>query len=119
MNLEVIRKYCFKKKGVWEDFPFDDVTMVMKVGSKMFTLISLDKQPLRMNLKCDPFVAQGLRVKYKAVIPGYYMNKEHWNTIILDGSIPDKVVFGMINDSYELVFKGLKKSEKERIKKNL
>ena len=119
MNLEAIRKYCFKKKGVWEDFPFDDVTMVMKVGSKMFTLISLDKQPLRINLKNDPFVVQGLREKYKSVIPGYYMNKEHWNTVILDGSIPDKVVFGMIDDSYELVFKGLKKSEKEEIQRCL
>lgn len=119
MNLEVIIKYCFKKKGVWEDFPFDDVTMVIKVGSKMYALISFDKQPLRMNLKCDPLVAQGLREKYKAVIPGYHMNKEHWNTITLDGSIPDNVVFGMIDDSYELVFEGLRKSEKEEIKKSL
>ena len=117
IDLEIIRRYCSQKKGVTEDFPFDDVTMVIKVGIKMFLLVNITQKPLRMNLKCDPMVAEGLRDKYQSVLPGYHMNKMHWNTIILDGSIADNVIFSMINDSYDLVYSGLKKSEREKIRK--
>ena len=117
IDLEIIRRYCSQKKGVTEDFPFDDVTMVIKVGIKMFLLVNITQKPLRMNLKCDPLVAEGLRDKYQSVLPGYHMNKMHWNTIILDGSIADNVIFSMINDSYDLVYSGLKKSEREKIRK--
>lgn len=118
IDLEILRNYCSQKKGVTEDFPFNDVTMVIKVGSKMFALISLNEQPLRMNLKCDPFAAEQLRQMYPSILPGYYMNKRHWNTIILNGTIPDKIIFKMIDDSYELVFAKLRKKEKEVIKKS-
>ena len=117
ITLETIRKYCSQKKGVTEDFPFDDVTMVIKVGSKMFLLVNITRRPLHMNLKCDPLVAEGLRDRYKSVLPGYHMNKRHWNTIILDGTVPDNVICSMIDDSYDLVYSGLKKSEREKIGK--
>ncbi len=117
IDLEIIRSYCSQKKRVTEDFPFDDVTMVIKVGRKMFLLVNITQKPLRMNLKCDPLVAEGLRDKYKSVLPGYHMNKMHWNTIILDGSIADNVIFSMMDDSYDLVYSGLKKSEREKIGK--
>ena len=117
IDLEIIRRHCSQKKGVMEDFPFDDVTMVIKVGSKMFLLVDITQKPLCMNLKCDPLVAEGLRDKYKSVLPGYHMNKMHWNTIILDGTIPENVIYSMIDDSYDLVYSGLKKSEREKIGK--
>jgi len=117
IDLETIRKYCSQKKGVKEDFPFDDVTMVIKVGNKIFLLVNITQKPLRMNLKCDPLAAEGLRDRYKSVLPGYHMNKRHWNTIILDGTVPDKVIYAMIDDSYDLVYSGLKKSEREKIGK--
>jgi predicted DNA-binding protein (MmcQ/YjbR family) len=117
IDLEIIRSYCSQKKGVTEDFPFDDVTMVIKVGRKMFLLVNITRKPLQMNLKSDPLVAEGLRDKYQSVLPGYHMNKMHWNTIILDGTVPDNVIFSMIDDSYDLVYSGLKKSEREKIGK--
>ena len=116
IDLETIRKYCSQKKGVLEDFPFDDETMVIKVGSKMFLLVNITRKPLRINLKCDPLLAEGLRDRYESVIPGYHMNKIHWNTIILDDTIPDNVIYSMIDNSYELVYSGLKKSEREKIR---
>jgi predicted DNA-binding protein (MmcQ/YjbR family) len=115
MNLEQIRKYCSQKAGSYEDFPFDDVTMVIKVGKKMYALIGLDDDPLRINLKCDPILAVELRRNYAAVIPGYHMNKTHWNTIILNGSIPDKIIKKMIDDSYDLVFGSLTRKEKNAV----
>ena len=84
MKTDFIREYCLRKPGVTEDLPFDENTLVMKVGSKMFALFG-NETPLRINLKCDPILAEGLRKKYEAVIPGYYMNKKHWNTVIIDG----------------------------------
>ncbi|MFC1898441.1 MmcQ/YjbR family DNA-binding protein [Candidatus Cloacimonadota bacterium] len=115
MNLKQLRKHLSSKPGAYEDFPFDDVTMVLKVGKKMFALISLDNDPLNINLKCDPILAVELRQLYPAVIPGYHMNKTHWNTVILDGSIPDKIIKKMINDSYDLVFKTLTRKEKNKV----
>ncbi len=113
MDLESIRKYCLKKPGVTEHFPFDEVTLVFKV-EKIFALISTDEFPLRMNLKFDPEDAVDAREKYEAVIPGYHMNKKHWNTIILDGSVPEKVILKWIDDSYELINSSLKKKTRTR-----
>ena len=81
----------------------------------MFALITEDKKPLHINLKCDPDEAQILRGMHKSIIPGYHMNKEHWNTIILDGSLPDELIYKFIDDSYNLVVKGLKKSDREML----
>lgn len=107
MKLDKLRAYCLKKRGAEVDFPFDDITMVIKVGGKMFALIATDIDPLNINLKCDPFIAEGLREKYDAVIPGYHMNKKHWNTVILNNTIPWEIIKGMIDDSYDLVFSKL------------
>ena len=115
MDIEEFRKYCMAKKGVTESFPFDESTLVFKVGTKMFTCLDINKDILKVNLKCDPVVAMGLRDRYKAVTPGYYMNKLHWNTVEFDGSIPEDELKEMIDNSYDLVFKKLKKSEREKI----
>jgi len=117
MKLESLRAYLLKKKGASEDFPFGPEVMVFKVGGKMFALVFLEDSPLSMNLKCDPDLAMHFREFYKAVQPGYHMNKKHWNTIVLDGSIPDEEIFAMTSDSYDLVVRGLKKADKLRLKK--
>ena len=102
MNVESVREYCLKMKGCSEGFPFDEITLVMKVGGKMFALINLDEDP-SLNLKCDPEEALVLRETYNAVSPGYHMNKKHWNTVLLDDSIKDEVITNWIKDSYQLV----------------
>ncbi len=114
MLAELKQKLLVKKMAV-ETYPFDEVTMVIKVMNKMFALVSLDDDPLRINLKCDPDDAQVLRNLYSSIIPGYHMNKEHWNTVILDGSIPEAMLEDLIDDSYKLVVKGLKKSDREKL----
>lgn len=103
MNIEQIREYCIKKKGVTEEFPFDEDTLVFKVMGKIFLLASLETVPLQINLKCDPEKTIELREEYEAVQPGYHMNKKHWNTVIIDGSIPANKIFDWIKDSYNLV----------------
>ena len=115
MEFETLREYVLNKRGSHEEFPFGPSVMVYKVMSKIFTIISLDESPLRINLKCDPELALHLRAAYNAVEPGYHMNKKHWNTIILDGSIPNDEIFAMIDDSYDLVIKGLKKADKLKL----
>jgi len=116
MNIEEITEYCLSKKGVTQEFPFDEETLVLKVMGKMFLLASLEKIPLQINIKCSPEEAVELREKYEAVIPGYHMNKRHWNTVIIDNSIPSKNIINWIDNSYSLVVSGLKKSEKEELK---
>jgi predicted DNA-binding protein (MmcQ/YjbR family) len=104
MNIETLRDYCLSKKDVTESFPFGEDTLVFKVNEKIFALANLDGD-LSVNLKCDPSIAIELRERYASVIPGYHMNKKHWNTVLLDGSIPDKEVFAWIDHSYNQVFK--------------
>ena len=118
MNIETIREYCLKKKGVSEEFPFNETTLVFKVMNKMFLLASLDSVPLSIILKCDPETAVELREKYDSVEPAFHMNKTHWNSVIIDGTIPDIEILTWIDDSYSLVVEGLKKSDKEKLKKN-
>ena len=113
MNLKSITKYLLSKNGTTSGYPFDITTLVFKVMNKIFALISEDETPLRINLKCDPDEAQILRGMHKSIISGYHMNKEHWNTVILDGSLPDELIYKFIDDSYNLVVKGLKKSDRE------
>lgn len=115
MNLELLNKYLLSKKGTASGYPFDDTTLVFKVINKMFALIAEDETPLRINLKCDPDEAQILRDMHKSIIPGYHMNKEHWNTVILDGSLPDELIYKLIDDSYDLVVKRLKKADREKL----
>ncbi len=115
MEFESLRAYLFNKKGALEDFPFGPEVMVFKVMGKMFALVALEESPLRINLKCEPDLAMHLRAMYETVKPGYHMNKKHWNTIILDGSIHDGEIFTMIDDSYDLVVKGLKKTDRDNL----
>jgi len=106
MDIEAIRAYCLSKKATEEGFPFGDTTLVIKVGGKIFILINLDGDP-SMNLKCDPGWAIDLREANPAITPGFHMNKKHWNTIALDGSLSKKLIHEMIDLSYELVLKSL------------
>ena len=115
MNLEDIRKYCLNKKGTKEDFPFDEETLVFKVGSKMYGLTNIKSNVLSLNLKCDPVMSLDLRKEYSSIRPGYHMNKRHWNTVVVDGSLPEEQIYFLIDMSYDLVYKGLKKSEKFQI----
>jgi len=107
MNIEAVREYCIVKPGVTEEFPFDKDTLVFKVGGKMFCLMSLEKNPSQINLKCDQEEAISLRETYPSIIPGYHMNKKYWNTVILDGSVEESLIRKMIDNSYDLVFFGL------------
>jgi len=109
LDLDQLRKFCLSKAGAVETFPFDPVTLVLKVGSKMFALISLDESPTRINLKGDPNDNEILRQQFPAIIPGYHMNKRHWNTIILDGSLPDEFIMDQVDSSYQIVFESLPK----------
>jgi predicted DNA-binding protein (MmcQ/YjbR family) len=103
MNADELRDLCLSFAGAEETFPFGPETSVFKVAGKMFALSQLDADSLRVSLKCEPQLAEGLRAAHPAVIPGYHLNKRHWNTVILDGSLPDDAVRDMIEDSYDLV----------------
>lgn len=113
MNIEELRDYCLSKKGVEETMPFGPDTLVFKVMGKAFLLTGLDELSLQFNVKCDPEYAIELREKFPCVIPGYHMNKKHWNTIIADGSASEKQLRDWIDHSYDMVVKGLTKKEKE------
>lgn len=118
MNLETYYEYCLSKKGVTEHFPFDEDTLVFKVGGKMFALSSLnqwEKGSPSINLKCDPERAQELRAEYDAIRPGFHMSKIHWNTIAVNTAVPDVLIKELIDHSYELVFKSLTKKMQSEV----
>jgi predicted DNA-binding protein (MmcQ/YjbR family) len=110
MDIETLRDYILQKPAVTEGFPFGEETLVFKVNEKIFFLTGLDSSPLRFNVKCDPDKAIELRETYpENILPGFHMNKKHWNTIVVDGGLPNKLLKEMIDDSYDLVAKGKKK----------
>jgi predicted DNA-binding protein (MmcQ/YjbR family) len=109
VDAEQFREYCLAKLRATEGTPFGEGTLVFKVGGKMFALLSLDAVPPCANLKCDPDRALELRDRYEQVLPGYHMNKKHWNTVILDGAIPRWTIVEMIDHSYDLVQSKAKK----------
>ncbi len=119
MTLKDLRAVCLSKPGAYEDFPFGPDTLVFKVAGKMFALCPaksrVDDDPLSVNLKCEPELAELLREKYDAITPGYHMNKRHWNTVVLNGSVPEHKVLELIDFSYSLVVKGLKRSERPEL----
>ena len=115
MNIESLQQYCLLKKGVTEETPFGPDNLVYKVGGKMFLLASLDSIPLQFNAKCDPDEAVRLRDTYACVLPGYHMNKKHWNTIRVDGTVSDRMLQQWIDASYHLVVASLPKKIKEEI----
>lgn len=110
MNTETLRNYCLAKPSVTESFPFGDDSLVFKIGGKMFALLSTESQPVTVNLKCDPERAVQLREEHDAVTPGYHMNKQHWNTIAINGRVRATDVQEWIDHSYELVRKSLPKT---------
>ena len=107
-----LRERCLGLPGANEEFPFGDEVSVFKVGGKMFALSHLDGEPLQVSLKCDPELAVQLRSAYEAITPGYHLNKRHWNTITLDGSVPDEMVADLLGDSYDLVVASLPKARR-------
>jgi predicted DNA-binding protein (MmcQ/YjbR family) len=112
MNIQQLYEFCLSKKGVTEHFPFDEDTLVFKVGGKMFCLTSLqewEKGTPSLNLKCDPEKALELRAEYEAIKEGYHMSKVHWNTVDCNKDVSDKMMTELINHSYDLVFKSLTK----------
>lgn len=108
MTLSFFREYCLSKPGTSEDTPFDENTLCFKVGGKIFALTDMALFE-SVNLKCDPERAVELREKYEGILPGYHMDKKHWNTVAFDGSVPDPLVLNLVDHSYDLVFQGLPK----------
>lgn len=115
MNTEHIRLYCLSLPEVTEDLPFDENTLAFRVCGKIFALLSLNSTPLTLNLKCEPSLAVELRERYTSVRPGYHMNKAHWNTVTLDGSVPRTVVQSWVEHSWERVAAGLKRDERTAV----
>ena len=115
MDIEAYRRYCLSKKGVTEEFPFGDNTLVFKLMGKMFTAAGINSFA-SINLKVDPEIGAELRERYPSVLPGYHMNKKHWITVLMDGSVPDRLLFNWIDNSYQLVASGLTKSQKSALK---
>lgn len=115
MNIEFFRDYCLSKKDVTEQIPFGPDTLVYKVSGKLFALTGLDEVPGSCNLKCDPDRAELLREQHAAIIPGYHMNKKHWNTVIWDGSISDQLILQLIDHSYELVLAAIPRKRKRTL----
>ena len=109
MNVEELRDYCLQKKHVTESFPFNEETLVFKVAGKIFALCGLESYPASVNLKCDPEKALELRTEYDEIIPGYHMNKQHWNTLNIEGRLSTKLIKSLIDDSYWLIVKSLPK----------
>lgn len=116
MDIEQLRYYCLAKPAVEETLPFGPETLVYKVGGKVFLLTGLDSDQLRFNVKCDPDKAIELREEFSCVLPGYHMNKKHWNTIVVDGSVSNKQLKEWINHSYELVVASLPKKLRDELK---
>ncbi len=116
MDIEQLREYCLSKKQVEETTPFGSDTLVYKVGGKLFLLFGLDEEGLRFNVKCDPDKAIELREEFSCVLPGYHMNKKHWNTIVVDGSVSTKKLKEWIDHSYNLVVESLSKKVREDLK---
>ena len=112
MDQHELKAPCLALPGAQEEFPFGDEVSVFKVGGKMFALSSLDGQPLQLSVKCDPELAVQLRAAHPAIVPGYHLNKRHWNTITLDGSLPDQMVTDLLGDSYDLVVASLPKARR-------
>ncbi len=113
MSPEELRNHCLSCPGAEEAFPFGPQTSVFKVTGRIFALSRLDQYPLRVSLKCEPALAEQLREAHPAVLPGYHLNKRHWNTVIIDGSLPEEMISDMVEDSYDLVLSKLPRTIRE------
>src|SRR5688500_18167529 len=112
MTPDALRSRCLSFRGATEEFPFAPGVSVFKVAGRMFALSALDREPLQVSLKCEPELAEQLRVSYPAIAPGYHLNKRHWNTVTLDGSLDDAMIRDLIEDSYDLVVDGLTRKDR-------
>ncbi|WP_158891202.1 MmcQ/YjbR family DNA-binding protein [Amycolatopsis anabasis] len=114
MTPDELRAACLARRGAREEFPFPRYPerSVFKVAGKVFAISSLRQEPLRVSLKCDPELAEQLRAAYPAIEPGYRLNKRHWNTVLLDGSLPDELVRDLIEDSYDLIVAALPRAQR-------
>lgn len=115
-----LEKYCLSKKGATQEYPFGPDPAVMKVGGKMFALLPVpgnsgESSTISISLKCDPVIAENLREQHACVTAGYHLNKKHWNTVVVDGSLPMDDLRAMIDHSYDLVLKGLSKAAREAV----
>ncbi len=115
MNIEDFRMFCLSLPEVTESFPFDENTLVFKVAGKMFALTGLEHETFKVNLKCDPDRAIELRASHPEITAGYHMSKKHWNTVEFEGGLEDKMLRELLLHSYDLVVKGLKKADRERV----
>ena len=111
MDIETLREYVLQKPNVTEGFPFGDTVVVFKVNDKMFLLVPLDTEQLQFNAKCDPDHAIELREQYDCIQPGFHMNKKHWNTVIVDGTIKNNQLLELVDESYHLVASKSKKKK--------
>jgi len=116
MDIEAIREYCLSKKGVSESFPFDESVLVFKVLDKVFALVNIDQRPWSVNLKCDPEKAIEYREQHAEITPGYHMNKKHWNTVLFESGLENKLLVNLINHSYELVVSKMTKKNQQLLK---
>jgi predicted DNA-binding protein (MmcQ/YjbR family) len=116
MTPAALEKLCLGFPGARAEFPFGEETSVFKVAGKIFALSALKSRPLKISLKCDPELAVQLRAEHPAIVPGYHLNKQHWNTVELDGSLTDQFIRELVEDSYDLVVAGLPKREQEKLK---
>ena len=115
MNADQLRGWCLQQGGAFEDFPFGREHSVFKVAGKMFALSALDRDPLEVSVKCEPELAVELRNSYPAIRPGYHLNKRHWNTVTLDGTLPDPMVHDMVEDSYDLIMAAMPRAVREKL----
>jgi predicted DNA-binding protein (MmcQ/YjbR family) len=115
MSPAALRNCCLRRAGAVEEFPFGPEHSVFKVGGKMFAISALDRTPLEVSVKCEPELAVQLRGTYAAIRPGYHLNKRHWNTVTLDGSLPDKLIRDLVEDSYDLVVSALPKRTRKHL----
>jgi predicted DNA-binding protein (MmcQ/YjbR family) len=115
MTPRQLRNACLKLRGAEETHPFAPETSVFKVSGKVFAISRLDARPLKVSLKCEPALAEQLRKSYPAIVPGYHLNKRHWNTVTLDGSIPAKMLHEMLEDSYDLIVSALSRARREAL----
>ncbi len=116
MNIEEFQDYCMSKKGVEATFPFDETTLVFKVVGKIFAITGLEAEEFRVNLKCDPEWSVELREEHEDIIPGWHMNKQHWNTVYFERELSDKFLRQLIDHSYDLIVKSLPKKKKELLR---
>ena len=116
MDLEQLRRHCLAKPHTTEGRPFGPEVLVMKVHGKVFAIIGDAREPLTLSLKCEPELAPALRSTYRSVIPGYHLNKRHWNTVSIDGDVPDDEILSWIDDSYDLVVDKLPRAVRARLR---